>query len=245
MQPRLPRRRGWPGAGLPSQGSPQHPCLVRAPGDGRIPPTPGLLDPVAGSASWPTGGRPKPGVPASCGRDPRSPRPYSAPFCAWWPTAVFPDPNVWLLLRHNPATDEFKCYLCPDPTPTPWTGWCNWPACAGRPPVLPGRQAALQAERLRGPQLAGLAPPRHARHAAPLLRGERDAAAPKKLPDLIVSQTCLLVDTILPRTGSSTDRAIAIVGYSRARNAAAHRTHTQHRRWYCEYLFRRHQGSLH
>ncbi|MCE2467255.1 MAG: hypothetical protein J4G06_04460 [Caldilineaceae bacterium] len=43
-------------------------------------------------------------------------------------------------------------------------------------------------------------------------------------------QTCLLVDAVLPRTGTPADRAIAIVGY---------------RRRYCEYLFRRHQVSLH
>ena len=58
-------------------------------------------------------------------------------------------------------------------------------------------------------------------------------------------QTCLLVDALLPRSGSPTDRALAIVGYRRARNAAARRSHAQRRRKYCEYLFRRHQVSLH
>ena len=47
-------------------------------------------------------------------------------------------------------------------------------------------------------------------------------------------QTCLLVDAVLPRTGTLTDHVIAIVGYCRAR-----------RRRYYEYLFRRHQVSLH
>ena len=51
-------------------------------------------------------------------------------------------------------------------------------------------------------------------------------------------QTCLLVDAVLPRAG-------AIVGYRRARNAAARRSHAQRRRRYCEYLFQRHQVSLH
>ena len=58
-------------------------------------------------------------------------------------------------------------------------------------------------------------------------------------------QTCLLVDTVLPRTGTPTDRACAIVDYRRARNAAAHRSHAQRRRRYCEYLFQRYQVSLH
>ena len=26
-----------------------------------------------------------------------------------------PCPAIWLLLRRNPATDEFKCYLCHSP----------------------------------------------------------------------------------------------------------------------------------
>ena len=37
----------------------------------------------------------------------------------------------------------------------------------------------------------------------------------------------------------------AIVGYRRARNAATRRAHAHRRRRYCEYLFRRHQVSLH
>ena len=57
-------------------------------------------------------------------------------------------------------------------------------------------------------------------------------------------RTCLLVDAVLPRTGSPTERACAIVGYRRARNAAAHRSHALRRRRYCAYLFQRHQGSL-
>ena len=56
-------------------------------------------------------------------------------------------------------------------------------------------------------------------------------------------QTCLLVDAALPRTGSPTDRACAIVGYRRARNAAARRA--QRRRRYCEGLFRHYEVSLH
>ncbi len=43
----------------------------------------------------------------------------------------------------------------------------------------------------------------------------------KKVPGLTVPRTCLLVDAVLPRTGSPTDRALAIVDYRRARNAAA------------------------
>ncbi|MCY4519485.1 MAG: hypothetical protein OXC13_01745 [Caldilineaceae bacterium] len=58
-------------------------------------------------------------------------------------------------------------------------------------------------------------------------------------------QTCLLVDAVLPRTSAPTARAGAIVGYRRARNAAARRSHAQRRRRYCEYLFQRHQVSLH
>ena len=58
-------------------------------------------------------------------------------------------------------------------------------------------------------------------------------------------QTCLLVDAALPRTGSPTDRACAIVGYRRARNAAARRAHAQRRRRYCEGLFRHYEVSLH
>jgi hypothetical protein len=53
-----------------------------------------------------------------------------------------------------------------------------------------------------------------------------------------VPQTCLLVDAVLPRTGSPADRALAIVDYRRARNAAA-----RHR--YCAYLFRHYEVSLH
>ena len=48
-----------------------------------------------------------------------------------------------------------------------------------------------------------------------------DATAPQKRPSLTVLQTCLLVDAVLPRTGSPADRAIAIVDYCLARNAAA------------------------
>ena len=58
-------------------------------------------------------------------------------------------------------------------------------------------------------------------------------------------QTCLLVDAALPRTGSLTDRVCAIVGYRRARNAAARRAHAQRRRRYCECLFRHYEVSLH
>ena len=64
-------------------------------------------------------------------------------------------------------------------------------------------------------------------------------------PGLTVPQTCLLVDALLPRTGSPTNRALAIVDYRRARTAAARRSHAQRRRRYCEYLFQRHQVSLH
>ena len=152
-----------------------------------------------------------------------------------------PGPDVWLLLRRNPATDELKCYLSNGsaemaPERLVWLAGLRWPALAHRA-VLPGRQAVLRAGRLRGPQLAGLAPPRHPRHAGPLLRGAGNAAAQKKHPGLTVPQTCLLVDAALPRTGSPTDRAIAIVDYRRARNAAARRSHAQRRRRYCEYLF--------
>ncbi|MCY4520499.1 MAG: hypothetical protein OXC13_06930 [Caldilineaceae bacterium] len=55
-------------------------------------------------------------------------------------------------------------------------------------------------------------------------------------------QTCLLVDAVLPRIGSPADRALAIVDYRRARNAAARRAHARRRRRYCAYLFQRHQA---
>ena len=157
-----------------------------------------------------------------------------------------PGPDAWLLLRRNPATDELKCYLSNGPggmTPGA-AGVAGRPALADRA-VLPRRQAALRAGGLRGPQLAGLAPPRHPGHAGPLLRGAGNPATQKKHPGLTVPQTCLLVDAVLPRTGAPADRACAIVDYRRARNAAARRSHAQRRRRYCEYLFRRHQGSLH
>ena len=57
-------------------------------------------------------------------------------------------------------------------------------------------------------------------------------------------QTCLLVDAVLPRTGSPADRALAIVDYRRARNAAARRAHAQRHRRYCAYLFRHYEVSL-
>ena len=123
-------------------------------------------------------------------------------------------------------------------------GVAGRPALADRA-VLPRRQAALRAGGLRGPQLAGLAPPRHPGHAGPLLRGAGDAAAQKKHPGLTVPQTCLLVDAVLPRIGAPTDRACAIVDYRRAHNAAARRSHARRRRRYCEYLFRSYQVSLH
>ena len=63
-----------------------------------------------------------------------------------------PGPDVWRRRRRNPATAELKGYLAHGP-------------------------ADMPAERLVW--LAGLAPPRHARHAGPLLRGAGDAAAPK------------------------------------------------------------------
>ncbi|MCY4521397.1 MAG: hypothetical protein OXC13_11540, partial [Caldilineaceae bacterium] len=71
-----------------------------------------------------------------------------------------------------------------------------------------------------------------------------DAATQKKHPGLTVPQTCLLVDALLPRTGTPTARAVAIVDYRRARNAAARRSHARRRRKYCERLFQRHQVSL-
>ena len=49
----------------------------------------------------------------------------------------------------------------------------------------------------------------------------------------------------LPPTGSPPDRVCAIVGYRRARNAAARRAHAQRRRRYCEDLFRQYEVSLH
>ena len=57
-------------------------------------------------------------------------------------------------------------------------------------------------------------------------------------------QTCLLVDAVLPRTGSPTEHTCAIVGYRRARNAAARRAHAQRRQRYCEHLYRHYEVSL-
>ena len=58
-------------------------------------------------------------------------------------------------------------------------------------------------------------------------------------------RTCLLVDAALPRTGSPAARALAIVDYRRARNAAARRAHAQRRRKSGAYLFRHYEVSLH
>ena len=40
---------------------------------------------------------------------------------------------------------------------------------------------------------------------------QENAAAPKKRPGLTVPQTCLLVDAMLPRTGSPADRTLVRV----------------------------------
>ena len=83
----------------------------------------------------------------------------------------FPLAVPLLCCAWSPATDELKCYLFQLPRRHVY-------GAAG----MDGRPAGLWAGRLRGLQLAGLAPPRHARHAGPLLRGARDAAAPPKDP---------------------------------------------------------------
>ncbi|MCY4520266.1 MAG: hypothetical protein OXC13_05745 [Caldilineaceae bacterium] len=70
----------------------------------------------------------------------------------------------------------------------------------------------------------------------------REVLRLKKQPGLTGPQTCLLVDTVLPRTGSLTDRAIAMVGYRRARNATARCAHSRCRRRYCERLFRQYEA---
>ena len=43
-----------------------------------------------------------------------------------------PGPDIWLLLRRNPATDELKCYLCNGPADMPadqlvWLVGLLWP----------------------------------------------------------------------------------------------------------------------
>ncbi|MCY3660596.1 MAG: hypothetical protein OXG36_16450 [Caldilineaceae bacterium] len=68
---------------------------------------------------------------------------------------------------------------------------------------------------------------------------------PKKHPGPTVPRTCLPVEAALPLFDSATDRACAIVGYRRARNAAARRSHAQRRRKYCEDPLQRYQVSLH
>ena len=84
---------------------------------------------------------------------------------------LFPDPDVWRW--RNPATDELKCYLCRGPAAMS-ADRLVWLADRA---VLAGRQSALRAGRLRG-----LAPPRHARHAGPLLRGAGNDADSKNGP---------------------------------------------------------------
>ena len=161
---------------------------------------------------------------------------------------LFPGPDVWLLLlRRNAATDELKCCLCHGPADLPavrlvWLAGLRWPIeqC-----FRDGKQLFGLSDYERGLQLAGLAPPSHARHADPLLRGEGDVRLSQKRPGLTVPQTCLLVDVVLSRIGSPADRALAIVDYRWARNAAAHHAHAQRRRRYCAYLLRQCEVSLH
>ena len=155
-----------------------------------------------------------------------------------------PGPDVWLLLRRNPVTDELKCYLCNGP--------------ADMPAKRLVRRASLRwpiEQCFRdGKQLFGLGDYEGRswqgwhRHATLVMLAHffvvrEMLRLPKKQPGLTVPQTCLLVDAALPRTGSPTDRACAIVGYRRARNAAARRA--QRRRRYCEGLFRHYEVSLH
>ena len=152
---------------------------------------------------------------------------------------LFPGPDVWLLLRRNPATDELKCYLSHGPADlTPerlvWLAGLRWPI----------EQCFRDGKQLFGlGDYEGRSWQGWHRHATLVMLAHffvvrETLRLKKKHPGLTVPQTCLLVDAILPRTGSPTDRAIAIVGYRRARNAAARRAHAQRRRKYCEYLFR-------
>ena len=60
---------------------------------------------------------------------------------------LFPGPDAWLLLPHNPATDELKCYLCHGPAAIA-PDRLVWLADRA---VLLGRPAALRPGRLRGP----------------------------------------------------------------------------------------------
>ena len=157
-----------------------------------------------------------------------------------------PGPDIWLLLRRNPATDELKCYLSNTPAETAperlvWLAGLRWPIeqC-----FRDGRQlfglGDYEGRSWQGwHRHATLVMPAHFFVVRETLRLK------KKHPGLTVPQTCLLVDAVLPRTGAPTDRAGAIVDYRRARNAAARRSHAQCRRKYCERLFQRHQVSLH
>ena len=114
-----------------------------------------------------------------------------------------PSPDVWLLLRRHPATDELKRYQS--------NGAADMPAA-------------------RLVWLAGL--------RWPIEQCFRDG---KQFFGLTVPRTCLLVDAVLSHTGSPADRALAIVDYRWARNAAARRSHAQCRRKHCAHLFRQYE----
>ena len=97
-----------------------------------------------------------------------------------------PGPDVWLLLRRNPVTGELKCYLSNGPAGMPAERLVWLAACAGRSSSASGTASSSSGWAIRGPQLAGLAPPCHPGHAGPLLRGAGDAATQKKHPGLTV-----------------------------------------------------------
>ena len=217
------------------------------PEHGRVSLAPGLLGPLAGGGRR---GRPTParGLAAlrPAGRGQGSPGRALRRPARGGPPRPLSRPDVWLLLRRNPATDELKCYLSHGPADMPaarlvWLAGLRWPI----------EQCFRDGKQLFGlGDYEGRSWQGWHRHATLVMLAHffvvrETLRLQKNVPGLTVPQTCLLVDAVLPRTGSPTDRALAIVDYRRARNAAARRAHAQRRRRYCAYLFRQYEVSLH
>ena len=131
-QPRLPRRRGRLGLGYLAEVARNTQVWAARRRRAGSPRTRSSRPRRRRSAPWPTNSRPQPGTPSSCGRAQGS----QAVLCAVRRVAARrghePGPDVWLLLRRNPATDELKCYLSNGPAEMAperlvWLAGLRWP----------------------------------------------------------------------------------------------------------------------